>query len=110
METTGTVVSRPKRGRWAAAQKLAVLEEWRGGVPVEELCRRHSLSANRLYRWRQTLERGLADHGALVPKSQVTTLQRRVDDLEKALGRKALEIDVLKKVFELKGLPLPEGF
>jgi hypothetical protein len=31
-------------------------------------------------------------------------LQKRVDELERALGQKALEADVLKKAFELKGL------
>jgi hypothetical protein len=36
-------------------------------------------------------------------------LQKRVEELEKALGRKALEVDVLKKAFELKGLKPPEG-
>ena len=45
----------------------------------------------------------------MVPKGQVLGLQKRVDDLERALGRKALEVEVLKKTFELKGLKLPEG-
>ena len=36
-------------------------------------------------------------------------LKKRVEELERALGRKALEVDVLKKAFELKGLKLPEG-
>ena len=36
-------------------------------------------------------------------------LQKRIDELERALGRKALEVDVLKKAFELKGLKSPEG-
>jgi hypothetical protein len=39
----------------------------------------------------------------------VSGLQRRIDDLERALGRKALEVEVLKKAFELKGLKSPEG-
>jgi hypothetical protein len=46
--------------------------------------------------------------GKLVPKSLAGGLQKRVDELERALGRKALEVDVLKKTFELKGLKLPE--
>ena len=45
----------------------------------------------------------------MVPKSQVLGLQTCVEELERALGRKALEADVLKQVFELKGLKLPEG-
>jgi len=31
------------------------------------------------------------------------------DELERALGRKALEVDILKKFCELKELRLPEG-
>ena len=45
----------------------------------------------------------------MVPKSQVLGLQKRVEELERALGRKALEVDLFKKVYELKGLRLPEG-
>ena len=44
-----------------------------------------------------------------VPKSQVLGLQKRVEELERALGRKALEVDLFKKVCERKGLRLPEG-
>jgi hypothetical protein len=39
-----------------------------------------------------------------VPKSQGLGLQKRVEELARALGRKALEVDVVKKAFELKGL------
>ena len=45
----------------------------------------------------------------MIPRSQVAVLQKRIDELERALGRKAYELEVLKKVFELKGLKLPEG-
>ena len=40
----------------------------------------------------------------MVPKSHVLGLQKRVDELERALGQKALEADMLKSAFELKGL------
>jgi hypothetical protein len=36
-------------------------------------------------------------------------LQRKIDELERALGRKALEVDILKKFCELKDPRLPEG-
>ena len=52
---------------------------------------------------------GLRDHGEFVPKSRLLPLQRKIDELERALGRKALEVDILKKVCELKELRLPEG-
>jgi hypothetical protein len=39
----------------------------------------------------------------------VLGLQKRVEEFERALGRKALEVEVLKKASEHKGLKLPEG-
>jgi hypothetical protein len=62
-----------------------------------------------MYRWKRSLDQGLRESGELVPKSQVLGLQKRVEELERALGRKALEVDLFKKVYELKGLRLPEG-
>lgn len=111
METATMPVTKNDRKRWNPEQKLAVLQEWRQqGLPMAEVCRRHGLHANQVYRWRKALDRGLLKDGAdLVPKSQIAVLQRKVEELERALGRKALEVDVLKKAFELKGLRLPEG-
>jgi len=62
-----------------------------------------------MYRWKRSLDQGLKESGELVPKSQVVGLQKRVEELERALGRKALEVEVLKKAFELKGLRFTEG-
>lgn len=98
-----------KRRFLNSEQKMSILQEWKNGLPLEEVCRKYGLSAQRMYRWRRIMERGLTEKGELVPKSQVMMFQRRVEELEKALGRKAMEVDVLKKVFELKGMKLPEG-
>lgn len=100
---------RSRKRRWSAEQKLAVLQEWRNGVPLEEACRKYGINAAQMYRWRRSLEQGLKESGEMVPKSQVVGLQRKVEELERALGRKALEVEVLKKAFEIKGLKLPEG-
>ena len=109
MEATGTTVQKPKMRRWTPEQKMAMLQEWKNGTPIQELCRRHGLHTWQMYKWRRALEQGLADRGELVPKHQIGALQRKVEELEKALGRKAMEVDILKKFFELKGLKLPEG-
>ena len=110
METTMPAQKNGRKRRWNPDQKLAVLQEWQQqGIPVVEVCRRHGLNANQVYRWRRALDHGLKDGAALIPKSQISALQKKVDELERALGRKALEVDVLKKAFELKGLKLPEG-
>jgi transposase-like protein len=75
----------------------------RGG-PLEEVCWKYAVNAAQMYRWKRSLEQGLKEPGEMVPKSHVLGLQKRVDELERALGQKALEADMLKKAFELKGL------
>ena len=100
---------RGRRRQWSAEQKLTVLREWQTGIPLEEICRKYAMNAAQMYRWKRSLDQGLKEPGELVPKSQVLGLQKRVEELERALGRKTLEVDVLKKAFELKGLKLPEG-
>lgn len=76
---------------------------------MAEVCRKYGVHATMVYRWKKDLERSLAGRGDLVPKTDVVVLERRVNELEKALGRKALEVDILKKFFALKGLKLPDG-
>jgi transposase-like protein len=78
-------------------------------VPLEEVCRKYAVNAAQMYRWKRSLDQGLKEPGEMVPKSHVLGLQKRVEELERALGRKALEVDVLKKACALKGLKLPEG-
>ncbi|MGH7383428.1 MAG: transposase [Candidatus Methylomirabilales bacterium] len=109
MEVDSMPVQKHTRRRRTLEQKLAMLQEWRDGLPQAEVCRKYGVSGAPLYKWRRDLERGLADRGELVPRSQVTGLQKRVDELEKALGRSSLENQILKKFYELKGLKLPEG-
>ena len=98
-----------RRSRFSTEQKLAILQEWQGGTPVAELCRTHRLTANAIYQWKKHLDHSLGDRGQLIPKSRLVPLQRKIDELERALGRKALEVDILKKFCELKDLRLPEG-
>ena len=102
-------VKRGRRSRVSTEQKLAVLQQWQAGTPVAELCRTHRLKANVIYRWKQQLDRGLSDHGELILQSRLLPLPRKIDELERALGRKAPEVDILKKFCELKELRLPEG-
>src|ERR1700677_534962 len=102
-------IKRGRRPRVSTEQKLAILQQWQAGTPGVELCRAHGLTANPLYRWKKQLDHGLREHGELIPKSRLLPLQRKIEELERALGRKALEVDILKKFYELKELRLPEG-
>jgi transposase-like protein len=63
-------------------------------VPLEEICRKYAVNAAQMHRWKRSLDQGLKESGKLVPKSHVLGLQKRVEELERALRRKALEVDV----------------
>ena len=80
---------RGRRRQWSSEQKLTVLLEWQTGVPLEEICRKYAVNAAQMYRWKRSLDQGLKESGKLVPKSLVGGLQKRVEELERALGWKA---------------------
>jgi hypothetical protein len=52
------------------------------------------VNAAQMYRWKRSLDQGLKEPGELVPKSHVLRLQKRVEELEWAQGRKASETEV----------------
>ena len=76
---------------------------------MEEVCRKYAVNAAQMYRWKRSLEQGLKEPGEMVPKSHVLGLQKRVDELERALGQKALEADVLKAPSSSRGSNDPKG-
>ena len=70
--------------------KRQVVEEWRSGQRrIAEVCRRYQLSDTLVRRWRQELEvRGLDAWKSSSPDSgELVAAQRRVAELEAALGR-----------------------
>lgn len=109
------VVGTTKHGhrKWTLEQKLGIVGEFNAGVDMSELCRKYNIHAQMLYKWRKTLEsdgkEGLKNNGEVVPKVKYAEALKKIEELERALGRKALELDILKKSFEMKGLKLPEG-
>ena len=99
--------------KFSVEQKMAILKELETGVHYAELCRKYNLSSNTLYQWKKRLEKngqtGLGCEGDVVAKSQYLSATKKIEELERALGRKSLEVDILKKVFEIKGIKPPEG-
>jgi hypothetical protein len=50
------------------------------------------------YRWKRSLDQRLKELGELIPKSHMVGLPKRVEELERALGRKACEADASKNL------------
>jgi transposase len=113
MDEMHVAVTKSGKRKWSLEQKMGIIGELNSGVDAAELCRKYNIHAQMLYKWRRTLEfggkEGLKAGGEIVAKGQYQAALKKIEELERALGRKTLELDILKKSFELKGLKLPEG-
>ena len=92
-------------GRKARVQRTAeekwqiVLEGLRSGN-IAETCRKYEIAPNLFYRWKDEVEQGAK--AALGGRSAAARPDeeplRRIKQLERALGRSALQIEILKNV------------
>lgn len=83
------------------AQAL-VLSGLKGEATIAELCRRYGVSEATYYKLRDRfLAAGREGLGNSGHTQQVKALNDRVRELERALGRKSLEVELLKKRDEL---------
>lgn len=93
------------RRRWTAAEKLRIVEETldeRASISV--VARRNGVAPNLLYRWRRLmLERGsvaVAEDDDVTSNKVVRQLEDRIRDLERQLGRKTLEAEILREALD----------
>jgi transposase len=95
-----------RRRRWSAEQKKAmVLETEQPGMNVSVVARKYEVHPNQLFRWRRLFHEGAltavrADE-ELVPCSEVKELKMRIRELERMLGRKTMETEILKDALEI---------
>ena len=90
--------------------KRQVVEEWRSGQKrIAEVCRQYQLSDTLVRRWKQELEvRGPdAWKSSSQDSGELAAAQRRVAELEAALGRSSMEVDFLRRALKRAGIPFP---
>jgi transposase len=94
-----------RRRRFTTEQKLAVVTEtMQPGMSISYVARRHALSPSLVFRWRRLMTEGgheaVRADDEVVPASDVRRLEERVRELERHLGRKTLEVEILKEALE----------
>ena len=85
-----------KYRKFTAKQKLEiVLAGLRGDRTVKDVCREHEIAETLYYDWRdKLLEGGKLALAGKDERQGERELQRRVRELERALGRKTYELEV----------------
>ena len=100
------ITSVQRRRRWTTAEKVRLVEEtMQPGSSVSFVARRTGISPSLLFRWkRRMIEGGHEAVGAdedVVATSRVRELERRVRDLERLLGRKTMEAEILREALDI---------
>ena len=95
-----------RRRRFTTEQKLAVVAEtMQPGMSISYVARRHGLSPSLVFRWRRLMTEGgqqaVRADDEVVPAPDLRRAEERVRELERLLGRKTLEVEVLKEALEL---------
>jgi transposase len=100
------ITSLQRRRRWSAEEKAAMVQEtWAPGMSVSLVAQRHGIAPNQLFTWRRLYASGaLSAVGAgeeVVAASEYRALQHQVRELQRLLGKKTLENEVLRDALDL---------
>ena len=91
-----------RRRRYTAEQKRALLDEAAlPGGSVSRTARRYGVAPSLLFHWKRVMddasEKGLKANERVVPESELKKAKARIKALERALGRKTMENEILQE-------------
>ena len=106
-----------RRRRWTAAEKLRIVEETLDGqASISVVARRNGVAPNLLYRWRRLMLEGgsvaVAEDDDVTSNRVVREMESRIRELERQLGRKTLEAEILREALDksrVKNRPCSRG-
>lgn len=95
-----------KRRSYTAEQKRMILEEAaRPGNSISGVARQFGVSPSLVFHWKRQMDEGatqaLEAGEAVVPESEAKMLRAKVRELERLLGRKTMEVEILKEAIEV---------
>lgn len=112
MEETQVALRKDGKRKWSVEQKVSIVNELNNGFPAAEICRKYNIPPQMLSKWKKSFEmvgKETTGKGGVVAKGQYLEAIKKIGELERALGRKSLENEMLKNFFVSKGIKLPEG-
>src|SRR5512139_2540090 len=100
------ITSVQRRRRWSPEEKRALLEEAEHpGSSVSAVARKYGVNPNQMFHWRKLMcEGALVAVGAddqVVPASEVKQLKAQISELERLLGKKTMEAEILRDAIRI---------
>ena len=93
------ITSVQRRRRWLTAEKVRLVEEaMQPGMSVSFVARQAGVSPSQLFAWKRRMLEG--GHAAVQADEDVVGTSR-VRDLERLLGRKTMENEILKEALDV---------
>jgi transposase len=95
-----------RRRRYTPEQKHTLLQEAaRPGASISSVARTYGIAPSVMFLWKRTMddagEEGLKANEKVVPESELKKLEARIRELERALGRKTMEVELLQEAVRL---------
>lgn len=105
-DKSGELLGQERRRRWSPEQKLAVVREsLEPGQSVSVVARRNGINANQLFLWRKLYQDGrlsaVSAGEAVVPASELSDALKQIRELQRMLGKKTMEAEILKEAVEI---------
>jgi transposase len=98
-------VSEERRRRWSTAEKAALVREtYEPGMSVSLVARKHGVGASQLFNWRKLEREGgltvVTAGESVVPASELAAARAQIAQLQRMLGKKTMEAEILKEAVE----------
>jgi transposase len=106
------ITSVQRRRRWSAAEKIRLVEEAsQPGMSVSFVARRAGIAPSQLFAWKRRMTEGgqaaVAADEDVVGASQIRDLEKKVRELERLLGKKTMEVEILKEALDAARVKKP---
>ena len=100
------ITSVERRRRWAPAEKQQIVQEtYAPGMTVSYIARKYGIAPSQLFYWRSRMEDGalvgVKSEEKVVPESELKKAHERIRRLERLLGQKTEEVEVLKEAVRI---------
>ncbi|MGR6311213.1 IS3 family transposase [Escherichia coli] len=99
------VLGPEKRRRRTTQEKIAIVQQsFEPGMTVSLVARQHGVAASQLFLWRKQYQEGsltaVAAGAQVVPASELAAAMKQIKELQRLLGKKTMENELLKEAVE----------